>query len=105
MTDPDNLIEAVAKAIGDARRMRCGGYPTSGEGPDPWLSDEDRIAAKAAILATLEGIREPTIEALIAGRKQTFADMTGAHLGPNCERTWQAMLTALLASMKDGTHG
>jgi hypothetical protein len=38
--------------------------------------------------------REPTIEMLVAGRKQTFADMTGAHMGPSAENTWKAMFDA-----------
>jgi len=31
---------------------------------------------------------------LVAGRKQTFADMTGEHGGPHTTRTWQAMFDA-----------
>ena len=38
--------------------------------------------------------RTPTPDMLMAGRKQTFADMTGEHCGPNTERTWQAMWDA-----------
>jgi hypothetical protein len=37
---------------------------------------------------------EPTIEMLVAGRKQTFADMTGEHMGPSAENTWKAMWNA-----------
>lgn len=36
----------------------------------------------------------PTVEMLIAGRKQCMADMIGEHHGPNIERIWKAMLKA-----------
>ncbi|HEX9947376.1 MAG TPA: hypothetical protein VGA98_07545 [Allosphingosinicella sp.] len=36
----------------------------------------------------------PTAEMLVAGRKQTFADVTGPHLGPSAENTYRAMIEA-----------
>jgi hypothetical protein len=37
---------------------------------------------------------EPTAEMLIAGRKQCMQDMLGAHMGPNIENIWRAMVQA-----------
>lgn len=36
----------------------------------------------------------PTIEMLMAGRKQCMADMLSAHMGPNIENIWRAMVLA-----------
>lgn len=37
---------------------------------------------------------EPTGAQLMAGRKQLFADMAGAHMGPSAENTYKAMIAA-----------
>lgn len=52
------------------------------------------VAAPAAFDAVMAVLMEPDQPMLMAGRKQTFADMTGEHLGPNAERTFQAILRA-----------
>lgn len=43
---------------------------------------------------------EPTVEMLVAGRKQCFADMVGPHMGPNIENIWRVMLAASPAAPK-----
>lgn len=118
MTDPDNLIEAVAKVI-------------YGLDFDRDLSarqqDSARVAARRAILVMLERLREPGLDTFRRVLVQT--DVTpeqidvGAEiiegmtaLAPGVQRKgiaaaaalvcdWQAMLTTLLASMKDPDNG
>jgi hypothetical protein len=60
------------------------------------MADEEREDALEWARAGLEVAREPSAEMLIAGRKQTFADTTGAHMGPSAERTHTAMIDAIL---------
>ncbi len=40
---------------------------------------------------------DPTIEMLIAGRKQCFVDCNGPHMGPNVEKIWRVMARAALS--------
>jgi hypothetical protein len=53
MTAPDNAcpVEQVARAIGEAERLSCAGYPFTGDNPllNPWLQDRHRMFARAAI--------------------------------------------------------
>jgi hypothetical protein len=45
-------LERVARAIGEAERQNCGGYPHEGDGANPWLTDKHVLFARAAIAAT-----------------------------------------------------
>jgi hypothetical protein len=59
----ERLVEIVAKAIGDAERQSCGGYPHEGDGPNPWLTEKHVLFARAALEASgllreIEGLRE-----------------------------------------------
>jgi hypothetical protein len=52
-------------------------------------------------IAVLEAIRDPTTAMLIAGRKRLMADMTGAHMGPDCEATWVAMAEVAIEQARE----
>lgn len=141
MTDPDNLIEAVARATVTYQvvpasptgvlvwRVVSGAVVFGGDYSDRANAQNacDLLNAKAAILATLEGIREPSLDTFRAVLVQT--DPTPKQfdiaakivermaLSPGIQRRkgndvaaalvcdWQAMLTTLLASMKDPDNG
>ena len=47
-----------------------------------------------------EALENPSIEMLIEGRKQCFADCNGPYMGPNVERIWKAMARAALSKEK-----
>lgn len=81
----DTLIEAVSRAVADPSQM-C---DFRGErGMLEWQ-------ARAAILATLEGIKEPTDAMKDAGEDgQCEPDFDEAG------RVWQAMLTSLIDELK-----
>lgn len=101
--DREKMVEAVARGI-IASTFDEKSVVTSLE---VWAEPHFRTlfceyaqAAIAAYEAELEqaGFRivpvEPTTQMLVAGRKQTFADMTGAHMGPSAENTYRAMIAA-----------
>lgn len=102
-------LEAVAPMLVSAQThgMVCEQHPWSEwphddcAGPGmPGTAQYEALVylAKLASARVLDGWQlvpvEPTIEMLMAGRKQTFADMTGAHMGPSAENTYKAMLAA-----------
>lgn len=48
------MIEIVARAIGEAERTSCGGYPSTTDSDpkwNPWLTDKHRMFARAAMSA------------------------------------------------------
>lgn len=66
--------EDVARALGECRRKRCGGYPSNETDLNPWLTDEDRQAADAvlALLDTAEAALRPAVGEVEARAEQLF---------------------------------
>jgi hypothetical protein len=90
-----NLIETVAEAAFAATRLA----PWSDVDPlvRPLLLEE----AKAAILATLEAIREPTDGMRVAALNATFDEMRGDRVRClDAPIVWQAMVDALRAEIE-----
>lgn len=93
VTDPDNLVEAVKRAISAKayEAMRAQGFSGG------WDHDEFAAAiSKAAVLATLEGIREPGEVAIDACPLEANDLIIVAN--------WHAMIDQLIATLKDPPH-
>ena len=100
---PDNLVAAVARAICCRNGCDAAGmvYDPCRGGVSICQSHTYRDDAKAAILATLEGIREATPEMIEAASaapdRGDYAEIVAGE--------WTAMIDHLAASMKDPEHG
>lgn len=105
----DKLVEDVARAI--IRRRAAGGDefwpPLSGAALDRYVDTSWRYwveDARAAILATLRGVREPTEGMEASGVMATIdagLDSSDGVGVSDMDKIWQAMIDTLIAEIGD----
>lgn len=104
---PEHSAEETREAELETYRLMClipellnrhfaHGVPSEPTPSPKWLAAE--LQKENARLR--EALENPSVEMLIEGRKQCFADCNGPYMGPNIERIWKAMARAALSKEK-----